>query len=139
MKARLLWPVCLVVICFICFSSPMETIAQEGADNLIDQLQAEYERVKPPSPTSSINSDYPIRQTAIGIFYSAKMMSHLIKQGQILNNKYDQFLEINQTLIERYDSIIKQNDEIIRLLNIIAEKAEQNENKEEKIETSTEK
>jgi hypothetical protein len=97
---------------------------QEDIDTIIDQLKTEYEKVEPPTPNSSINSDYPIKQTAIGIFYSAKLMSHLVKQNQILNRKQEQFLEINRELIQKYNVVIKQNNDIIRLLKVIAERQE---------------
>ena len=110
--------------CIMLFLIVSNVAAQENVDSLMDQLQEEYEKVMPPSPTSSVNSDYPLRQTAVGVFYSAKLMSHLIKQNQILSSKYDQSLKINQDLINKFSLILKQNKEIIKLLKTIAENSE---------------
>lgn len=99
--------------------------AQEPVDNLMDELKTEYEKVMPPSPTSSVNSDYPVKQTAIGVFYSAKLMANLIKQNQILNSKYDETMKINQDFANKLGLLIKQNNEIIKLLKAISENMDQ--------------
>lgn len=124
MKIKSVWIVPGFLTCIMLFLIVSNATAQENVDSLMDQLQEEYEKVMPPSPTSSVNSDYPVRQTAVGVFYSAKLMSHLIKQNQILSGKYDQTLKINQDLINKFSLMLKQNKEIIKLLKIIAENLE---------------
>ena len=124
MKNKSAWIVPGFLSCIMLFLIVSNVTAQENVDSLMDQLQEEYEKVMPPSPTSSVNSDYPIRQTAVGVFYSAKLMSHLIKQNQILSSKHDQSLKINQDLVNKFNLILKQNKEIIKLLKTIAENSE---------------
>lgn len=120
------------LILFLCISLSFpilpaltsETFSQEDIDNIIDQLKTEYEKVEPPTSNSSINSDYPLKQTAIGIFYSARLMSHLVKQNQTLHSNQEQSLRINRELIEKLNTIVMQNKEIIRLLKVVAERPE---------------
>lgn len=86
----------------------------DPVDELIDQFGQEFEAVKPP-PNSSVNADYKLDQVALGAFYTTKTLSLIYKQNQVLVEKYDQ-------LLMKYDKIIDQNKEIIKLLSIVAEK-----------------
>ena len=86
----------------------------DPADELIDQFGQEFEAVKP-APNTSVNADYKLEQIALGAFYTTKTLSLIYKQNQALMEKYDQ-------LLMKYDKIIDQNKEIIKLLSIIAEK-----------------
>ena len=99
-----------MVIAFtgVAFCDPM--------DDLIDQFGQEFDAAKPP-PNSSVNADYKQTQVALGASYTTKALGLIYKQNQTTVEKYDQ-------LIERYDKLIEQNQEIIRLLTIIAKEKE---------------
>ncbi|MBW1693047.1 MAG: hypothetical protein JRJ41_02595 [Deltaproteobacteria bacterium] len=86
----------------------------DPVDELIDQFGQEFEAAKP-APNTSVNADYKLDQVALGAFYTTKTLSLIYKQNQALMGKYDQ-------LLMKYDKIIDQNKEIIKLLSIIAEK-----------------
>jgi len=86
----------------------------DSMDELVEQFGKEYEAMKPP-PNSSVNSDYKLDQVALGALYTTKTLSLIYKQNQIIMEKYDQ-------LVMRYEKIITQNKEMIRLLSIIAKK-----------------
>jgi len=124
MRNKLVWIVPGILVCIMQLFIIYSAYAQENIDNLIDELKTEYEKVMPPSPTSSVNSDYPVKQTAIGVFYSAKLMSSLIKQNQILSSKYDESIKINQDFDNKLGLLLKQNKEIIKLLKTISENLE---------------
>ena len=124
MRNKLVWIVPGILVCIMQLFIIYPAYAQEDSDNLIDELKTEYEKVMPPSPTSSVNSDYPVKQTAIGVFYSAKLMSSLIKQNQILSSKYDESIKTNQDLDNKLGLLLKQNKEIIKLLKTISENLE---------------
>jgi len=95
-----------IVIAFtpVAFCDPM--------DELMDQFEKEFEAEKP-APHTSVRADYKQAQAALGSSYTAKALSLIYKQNETVVEKYDQ-------LIEKYDQIIVQNQEIIRLLSIIA-------------------
>ena len=86
----------------------------DPVDDLIDQFGKEFEAVKPP-PNTSVNADYKLDQVALGAFYTTKTLSLIYKQNQAVMEKYDQ-------LLVKYDKIIEQNKEIIKLLSIVAER-----------------
>lgn len=93
--------------------------ADETAGELMYEFDQAFEALKPPKPSSSINSDYKIGQTALGTFYTTKTLGLIYDQNQELVQKYDQMLE-------KYDELIQQNKEIIRLLSIMAGKKSEN-------------
>ncbi len=86
----------------------------DSMDELINQFEKEHEAMKPP-PSSTVNTDYKLDQIALGALYTTKTLNLIYKQNQTVMDKYDQ-------LIMKYDKIIEQNKEIIRLLSIIAKK-----------------
>jgi hypothetical protein len=85
-------------------------------DELIQSLGDEYEALTP-APNSSVGTDYPTRQAAIGSLYTARSLGLIYRQNQ-------EMLSQQGELGDKYDEIIDQNREIIRLLTIIAERIE---------------
>lgn len=90
---------------------PQIAIAQ-SADEVFDQFGQEYDALKPPSEGSSVSSDYKLGQTALGSFYTTKMLSLMVKQNQ-------QILERYEDIIQKYDLMIEQNKKIIELLTAL--------------------
>lgn len=88
------------------YADPME--------ELIQSLGDEYEAMKP-GPNSSVNSDYPQRQAALGSLYTARSMGLIYQQNQEMISRQGE-------LSDKYDEIIDQNREIIRLLTVISER-----------------
>lgn len=86
-------------------------------DELLDRFGKDYEAVKPPSSYSSVNSDYKLGQAALGAYYTTKTLGLIYKQNTELMSKYEQ-------MIQKYDKVIEQNKEVIRLLSILAKKEE---------------
>ena len=110
MKTRTI--ICLAVailaIAICVYADPME--------DLIQSLGDEYEALRP-APNSSVDTDYPTRQAAIGALYTAQSLGLIYRQNQ-------EMLSQQGELANKYDEIIDQNREIIRLLAIIAERIE---------------
>jgi len=92
----------------VAFADPME--------DLIQSLNNEYEDLVP-APNSSVGTDYPSRQAALGALYTTRSMGLIYRQNQ-------EMLSQQGELADKYDQIIEQNREIIRLLNVIAERLE---------------
>ncbi len=86
----------------------------ESMDELIDSFGKDFESLKP-APNSSVNADYKLEQAALGTFYTTKALNLIFNQNQEMIEKYDQMLM-------KYDDIVEQNKEIIRLLSIISKK-----------------
>ena len=85
-------------------------------DELIESLTNEYESMIP-APNSSVGTDYPTRQAALGSLYTARSVGLVYEQNQ-------EMLSQQRELTDKYDEIIEQNREIIRLLGVIAERLE---------------
>ena len=90
------------------FADPME--------ELIQSLDTEYEAMVP-APNSSVGTDYPTRQAALGALYTTRSMGLIYQQNQ-------EMLSRQGELADKYDEIISQNREIIRLLTLISERVE---------------
>lgn len=84
----------------------------DSMDDLSDEFSKSYENLKPP-PNSSVDADYKLDQLALGALYTNKSLHLIYKQNREVADKYN-------ILIEKYDRIIDQNKEIIKLLSIIA-------------------
>lgn len=82
---------------------------------LIETLGSEYEALMPP-PSGSVGTDYPTRQAAIGSLYTARSVGLIYYQNQ-------EMLARQEALLSRYDQVIEQNRQIIRLLKVISERA----------------
>jgi len=87
-------------------------------DELVDQFGVEFESLKPLS-NSSINADFKQAQIALGTVYMIKALRLLHIQNQKLINKDDE-------IKDKYDEIIEQNKELIRLLSILVKKETKN-------------
>lgn len=83
-------------------------------EELIDSLTSEYESLIP-APNSSVGTDYPTRQAALGSLYTTRSVGLIYRQNQ-------EMLSQQRDLADKYDEIIDQNREVIRLLNVIAER-----------------
>jgi hypothetical protein len=82
--------------------------------DLIDTLEQDFERMVP-GPNSSVGTDYPTRQAALGALYTNRSLSLIYEQNRELLSK-------QEDLLDRYDRIIDQNQKIIDLLTIISER-----------------
>lgn len=80
---------------------------------LMEEFSKEYDAARPPTPYSSVNSDYKLKQAALGSIYTTRTLGLLYRQNQQLMEKYDEMLL-------KYDQVIEQNKEIIDLLSILA-------------------
>ncbi|WDN90977.1 hypothetical protein BuS5_03948 [Desulfosarcina sp. BuS5] len=90
----------------------------ESIDELVDEFGVEFESLKP-LPNSSINADFKQAQIALGAVYTIKALRLLHIQNQELINKKDE-------IKDKYDEIIEQNRELIRLLSILVKKETKN-------------
>ncbi len=90
----------------------------DAMDEVSDEFGKAYEESIPP-PGSSIDADYKIKQVALGTKYTIKSLNLIYRQ--------------NQDLAKKYEKIIDQNKEIIRLLTIIAKRKDKG--KVDKIDT----
>jgi hypothetical protein len=89
------------------------TVFAQSMDGLVNQYQKEYEEVKP-RPGSSVGTDYKLDQIAMGALYTVRSLSMIHDQnGQIIQNQ--------QALMDRYDRMIRQNEEVVRLLRRLVE------------------
>ncbi|MBC2733213.1 MAG: hypothetical protein HF981_02535 [Desulfobacteraceae bacterium] len=91
-------------------------VSADPMEELIQSLGDEYEALIP-APNSSVGTDYPTRQAALGSLYTARSMGLIYQQNQ-------EMLSRQGELADKYDEIIDQNREIIRLLTIISERIE---------------
>lgn len=94
-----------------------DSVAADPMDELTEQFASEYDALIPP-PNSSVGTDYPIRQVALGAFYTNQSLRLLYEQNQSL-------IDRQQELVEKYDRIIELNERIVVLLTRIAEKSEE--------------
>jgi hypothetical protein len=97
--------VCVVFL----FAGPAKT---DPLTDLMEEFSKEYEATKPPTPSSSVNSDYKVKQAALGSLYTTKTLGLMYRQNQELIEKYDEMLL-------KYDQLIEQNKQIIELLSIL--------------------
>ena len=93
---------------------PCMTMAEDSIDALMEQFNQQYEALTP-QPNSSVNDDYKMGQTALGIRYTNKILNLMHAQNQEILTKQNEILS-------KYDEIIKQNQEVIRLLTKISKK-----------------
>jgi hypothetical protein len=91
-------------------------VSADPMEELIQSLGDKYEALIP-APNSSVGTDYPTRQAALGSLYTARSMGLIYQQNQ-------EMLSRQGELADKYDEIIDQNREIIRLLTIISERIE---------------
>lgn len=101
----------LLLVVFPMLSSP---VFADPMDDLLREYQEEFEAAKPP-PQSSVHADYKFDQIAMGGLFTARSLRLLYQQTQESLRRQDEILL-------KYDQIIQQNNEIIRLLQEISEK-----------------
>jgi len=85
-----------------------------GASDITDQFSEKYNSLVP-APNSSVGSDYLFEQIALGSNYTVRMLDLIHDQNRSLSEKYDRILE-------KYDLMEAQNEEIISLLKKMVEK-----------------
>ena len=110
MKRTLILAVLMVLV------SATSGVMADPMEELIQSLDNEYEALTP-APNSSVGTDYPLRQAALGALYTTRSMGLIYQQNQ-------EMLSRQGELADKYDEIIEQNREMIRLLSIIAERLE---------------
>ena len=110
MKRYMMW------IVMVAFLAVAVYVSADPMQDLIQSLNDEYESLVP-APNSSVGTDYPTRQTALGALYTARSMGLIYQQNQ-------EMLSQQGELADKYDQIIEQNREIIRLLTLISERIE---------------
>jgi hypothetical protein len=102
--------------CFtmVCLLAMIPVVNADPMQELIETLGSEYEALMPP-PSGSVGTDYPVRQAALGSLYTARSIGLLYYQNQAM-------LAGQEALLSRYDQVIEQNRQIIRLLKVISER-----------------
>ncbi|MBW2094085.1 MAG: hypothetical protein JRI80_04280 [Deltaproteobacteria bacterium] len=105
---------CAIFFSFLCVLALFAGSARsDPLSDLMEDFSKEYDATKPPTPYSSVNSDYTLKQTALGSIYTTRTLGLLYRQNQQLMEKYDEMLQ-------KYDQIIEQNKQIIELLSVLA-------------------
>ena len=104
---------------YLCFAmvwllALVHAVNADPMQDLIETLGSEYEALMPP-PSGSVGTDYPVRQAALGSLYTARSIGLIYYQNQ-------EMLARQAALLGRYDQVIEQNRQIIRLLKIISER-----------------
>ncbi len=94
------------------------TTFADSMEELVGQYKKKYEALTP-SPNSSVNTDYKQEQTALGVLYFLNALNLFHQQNQ-------KGIEKEVKSLHKLDKIIEQNQKIIELLSILAEKEEEN-------------
>ncbi len=105
----------LSLLAILLVMASTEIVQADPMRELIETLDSEYEALVPP-PSGSVGTDYPNRQAALGSLYTARSIGLLFYQNQ-------EMLSRQEALLNRYDRVIEQNRQIIRLLKIISEQS----------------
>ncbi len=79
------------------------------ASDLSENFSEKYQLLVPQGNTS-VRSDYLFEQIALGSEFTVKMLDQLNDQNENLNEKFDK-------VIQKFDILIDQNKQLIRLLN----------------------
>jgi hypothetical protein len=103
-----------LAIALVLLMGSFDSASADPMQQLIDSLGSEFEALIPP-PTSSVGTDYPTRQAALGSYYTARSIGLLYEQNQEMLARQD-------ALLTRYDQIIEQNRQIIAILQAISER-----------------
>ena len=104
----------MVGILMVAILASAVCVYADPMEELIQSLGDEYEAMIP-APNSSVGTDYPSRQAALGSLYTARSMGLIYQQNQEMISRQGE-------LSDKYDEIIDQNREIIRLLKVISER-----------------
>ncbi len=106
---------CLFGLVLLMALASVATAQADPMRQLIETLGSEYEALMP-APSGSVGTDYPSRQAALGSLYTARSIGLIYYQNQ-------EMLSRQEALLNRYDRVIEQNRQIIRLLKIISEQS----------------
>jgi hypothetical protein len=112
MKKKLL----IAIYFLLVLISPKISLGQ-SIDEINEQYSKDYEALKPPSSSSSVKSDYVFEQTALSTQQTARLLKLIYEQNQAMLANY-------QGVLEKFDEIIRQNNEIIKLLSKDAAKGD---------------
>ncbi len=82
-----------------------------SGSEISDGFTERYNSLVPPQ-SSSVHSDYLFEQISLGSEYTVRVLDMIHSQNRELNEKYD-------LLLERSDTMIRQNNEMIELLKKI--------------------
>ncbi|MFW6331867.1 MAG: hypothetical protein ACOC23_01055 [Thermodesulfobacteriota bacterium] len=108
-------PFLFLIGCLVLWLIPGTAIGDPMGE-LMDEYQQDFKAVVP-EPYSSVNSDYKLEQIAMGGLYITKSLSILFDQNRVMAARQEE-------MIRKYDQMIEQNREIIRLLNRIAKQGQ---------------
>ena len=103
----------LLLVSIACLGGPTILFC-ESMDEMAAQYERAYEAVVPP-PNSSMNADYKMEQVALGTMYTARSLRMLYDQNRKL-------IDQNTAILLKYDEVIRQNNEMIKLLKVISKK-----------------
>ncbi len=106
----------LLTVCLAASWMVVTAAAASPMDELVDQFGDQYEALIP-APNSSVGTDYPIRQVALGSYYTNLSLRLLYEQNQSMIDRQEE-------LLEKYDQIIELNRRIVDLLGRIADQSE---------------
>ncbi|MFZ7126607.1 MAG: hypothetical protein ACOWWM_10695 [Desulfobacterales bacterium] len=113
-KSTQFWAWFVTILCFACLLVPV--VQASPMDELVDRLDDGYQALRPP-PNSSVDTDYPIRQIALGTYYTNQSLRLLYEQNQELVDR-------QQEMTEKYDRIIELNERIVELLSRLLEQSQ---------------
>jgi hypothetical protein len=99
----------IYVFFLLVIASPQITLGQ-SIDEIDEQYNKDYEAMKPPSGSSSVRTDYVFEQTALSTMQTTKLLKLIYEQNREMLSKYD-------SVLDKFDEIIRQNNELIKLLS----------------------
>jgi len=99
----------IYIFFFLVIVSPKITLGQ-SIDEIDERYNKDYEALKPPSDSSSVRTDYVFEQTALSTMQTTKLLKLIYEQNREMLSRYD-------GVLDKFDEIIRQNNEIIKLLS----------------------
>lgn len=99
---------CLCVVCIVMIALMPVMARADEMQELLDSFRQQYSSLTP-RPGSSVNSDYVFRQTALGAYYTTGALA-------LLHDQNAEMLQNQEALLERFDRLLRQNQEILLLL-----------------------
>jgi len=100
----------LINIFFLLVTVPPQIALGQSIEEIDEQYNRNYEALKPPSDSSSVRTDYVFEQTALSTMQTTKLLKMIYEQNREMLAKYD-------GVLEKFDEVIRQNNEIIKLLS----------------------
>ncbi len=98
----------ILILMVIIFCSFVGFASIAYTSDITDTFSEKYSSLLP-SKNSSVQSDYLFEQIALGGEYTVRLLDQINEQNSSLDNKAD-------TIIEKFDVLINQNQKIIDLL-----------------------